>query len=63
MPRGKRTVFGMYCTETGDRIGSIRLHRQNSKGKSWKDLKLEKFSRRVRRRVPVKLKEEKHSSN
>jgi hypothetical protein len=62
MPRGKRTVFAMFCTETGDRIGTVRLHKQNSKGVSWKDLKLKKYSARAKKRVDVKLKEEKHSS-
>lgn len=62
MPRGKRTVFAMFCSESGDRIGTIRLHKQNSKGVSWKDLKLSKYSASVKKKVPVKLKEEKHSS-
>lgn len=62
MPRGKRTVFAMFCGETNGRIGTIRLHKQNSKGISWKDMKLTKFSPFVRKRVDVKLKEEKHSS-
>lgn len=62
MPRGKRTVYGLYCPETGDRLGSIRFHKQNSKGVAWRDNKLTKYSPRLRKRVQAKLKEEKHSS-
>jgi hypothetical protein len=62
MPRGKRTVFGMYCTGCKARYGSIRLHRQNSKGVGWKDYKREKYCADCRKRTPAKLKEEKHSS-
>ena len=62
MPRGKRTVFAMMCTECGGRIGTVRLHRQNSKGVSWKEYKREKYCIDDRKRVAVKLKEEKHSS-
>lgn len=53
----------MYCSETGDRVGTVRLHKQNSKGVGWKEFKRMKYSPRLRKRVPVKLKEEKHSSN
>jgi ribosomal protein L33 len=62
MPRGKRTVFAMFCSECNERIGTVRLHKQNSKGVSWKDLKLEKYCPVCKKRVPVKMKEEKHSS-
>lgn len=62
MPRGKRTVFAMFCSETSERIGTVRLHKQNSKGVSWKDLKLEKYCPECKKRQPMKLKEEKHSS-
>lgn len=62
MPRGKRTVFAMFCGATNGRIGTIRLHKQNSKGIGWKDMKLKKFSPFTRKREDVKLKEEKHSS-
>ena len=62
MPRGKRTVFAMYCTETGNRIGSVRLHRQNSKGVGWKDFKVQKYCPKCRKRMAVKLKEERHSA-
>jgi hypothetical protein len=64
MPRGKRTVFGVYCSETGDRLGSVRFHKQDKMGKAWKEhaAKLMKYSPRLRKRVDVKLKEERHSS-
>jgi len=64
MPRGKRTVFGIFCTVTGMRLGTVRFHKQDKMGKGWKEhaAKLKKYSPAVRRRVEVKLKEEKHSS-
>lgn len=52
----------MFCAITNGRIGTIRLHKQNSKGVGWKDMKLKKFSPFTRKREDVKLKEEKHSS-
>lgn len=70
MPRGKRTVFGVFCNEpscphSGERLGSMRFHKQDKMGKSWKEhaAKLEKYCPTARKRVAVKLKEEKHSSN
>ena len=63
MPRGKRTVYAAFCRETGNRIGTIRLHKQNSKGVSWKDYNAEKYCPVCKKRVEIKLKEEKHSSN
>lgn len=64
MPRGKRTVFTLTCPETGDRIGTVRFHKQDKNGKSWKEhaAKLQKYSPRIRKVVTPKLKEEKHSS-
>lgn len=62
MPRGKRTVFAMFCTVSGNRVGSVRLHKQNSKGVGWKEFKAAKFCPVCRKRVAVKLKEEKHSA-
>lgn len=63
MPRGKRTVFAAFCSESGNRVGSIRLHKQNSKGVGWKDFdKTEKYCPVCRKRVKVKLKEERHSA-
>lgn len=60
MPRGKRTVFGVYCTVCNMRVGSIRLHKQRD-GKSWKDQKLAKYCPTDRKRTPAKMKEERHS--
>jgi len=62
MPRGKRTVFMMTCKVSGNRIGTVSLQRQNSRGISWKDFKREKYCPECRKKVEVKLKEEKHSS-
>ncbi len=60
MPRGKRTVFGMFCKECNTRIGSIRLHKQKD-GASWKDFKTQKYCKVCRKRVDTKMKEERHS--
>ena len=62
MPRGKRTVFAMFCTVSGNRVGSVRLHKQNSKGIGWKDFKRAKYCAVCRKRTVVKLKEERHSA-
>lgn len=64
MPRGKRTVFAMFCSETGLRLGSIRFHRQDKQGKGWKEHAegFMKYCPALRKRVAVKFKEEKHSS-
>ncbi|OGJ60278.1 hypothetical protein A2635_00390 [Candidatus Peribacteria bacterium RIFCSPHIGHO2_01_FULL_51_9] len=62
MPRGKRTVFAGFCSACKRRVGSVRLHRQNSKGVGWKDFKESKYCSDCRKRTEVKLKEEKHSS-
>ena len=62
MPRGKRTVYGLFCTQDNSRVGSVRFHRQNSKAVAWKDNKLKKYCPTCMQRVDMKLKEEKHSS-
>lgn len=62
MPRGKRTVFGMFCSETQNRVGSVRLHKQNQKGVGWKDFKVTKYCPVCRKRMAMKLKEERHSA-
>ncbi|MEK7591719.1 MAG: hypothetical protein AAB489_05985 [Patescibacteria group bacterium] len=62
MPRGKRTVFAMFCKVSGDRVGTVRLHRQNNRGISWKDFKTDKYCPTCRKKMETKLKEEKHSS-
>jgi len=64
MPRGKRTVFAAFCTESGNRLGSFRFFRQDKKGRAWKEHVegLEKYCSVCRKKVKIKLKEEKHSS-
>lgn len=62
MPRGKRTVFAMSCKDCKQRVGTIRLHRQNSRGKSWKEFNVSKFCSVCRKKTETKMKEEKHSS-
>lgn len=54
----------MFCSETGVRLGTKRYHKQDKKGISFKDhaKKLKKYCPVLRKRVEVKLKEEKHSS-
>jgi len=63
MPRGKRTVFAMFCTKTGNRLGTLRFHKQDKMGIGWKEhaKKLTKYCPVCRQKVDVKLKEEKHS--
>lgn len=65
MPRGKRTVFALFSAETNTRLGTIRLHKQDKMGVSWKEhlADMMKYDPKLRRRVAVKGKEEKHSSN
>ncbi len=65
MPRGKRTVYALFSAETNVRLGTIRLHKQDKMGKSWKEhiADMKKYDPVVRKRVAVKAKEEKHSSN
>ncbi len=62
MPRGKRTVYGLYCKTDNMRIASVRFHRQNSKGVGAKDNKLMKYCPGCKARVEMSMKEEKHSS-
>ncbi|MBU0766980.1 hypothetical protein KKF55_04340 [Patescibacteria group bacterium] len=63
MPRGKRTVFAMFCTESGNRLGTLRFHKQDKQGKGWKEHAegLKKYCPRCMKQMAVKLKEEKHS--
>lgn len=61
MPRGKRTVFTMSCTDCRRRVGTVRLHRQKD-GVSWKDFKAAKFCNGCRKKQPMKMKEERHSA-
>lgn len=64
MPRGKRTVFAYFCKKTGARLGTLRLHKQDKQGRSWKEHVegMKKYSPKCRCRVEIKVKEEKHSS-
>ncbi len=64
MPRGKRTVFAMFCKATGNRLGTLRFHRQDKKGVGWKEHVdgMKKYCPLCRSRQDVKLKEEKHSN-
>ena len=65
MPRGKRTVFTVTCTDEAcrQRVGTIRLLKQQpAKNKSWKDFESVKYCKNCQMRKPMKLKEEKHSS-
>jgi hypothetical protein len=62
MPRGKRTVFASFCSACESRVGTLRLHKQNSKGVAWRDFdKTEKYCAVCGQRKTVKLKEERHS--
>lgn len=65
MPRGKRTVFAVFCSVDNERIGSVRLHKQDKMGKGWKEhiVKFdEKYCPACMKKSKVKFKEEKHSS-
>ncbi len=64
MPRGKRTVFAGFCAECGARIATMRFHKQDKQGVSWKEHVegMQKFCADDRKLVAVKFKEEKHSS-
>ena len=63
MPRGKRTVFTVLCPESGNRVGTIRFHKQDKSGVAWKEHagKLMKYCSVCRKHVKPKLKEERHS--
>lgn len=58
MPRGKGTVYAGYCSECNARITTVRILKRNKA--NFREL--EKFCPTERKRMPVKLKEEKHSS-
>lgn len=64
MPRGKRTVFGGFCAECGTRVTTMRFHKQDKMGVSWKEHVegMQKFCAVERKLVALKFKEEKHSS-
>lgn len=52
----------MFCTVSGNRVGTARLHKQNKKGVAWKEFKPEKYCPECRKRQPMKLREERHSA-
>ncbi len=58
MPRGKKTVYAGYCSECNARICTIRILK--SKKADFRELM--KFCPSCRKKVKVKIKEEKHSS-
>ena len=60
MPRGKKTVYAGFCSDCKKRISTVRI----SKAKKADFRELKKFckAKTCRKRVKVKLKEEKHSS-
>lgn len=53
----------MFCSETGKRLGTVRFFKQDKNGVSYKDhaKKLKKYNPELRKRVDVKVKEERHS--
>jgi len=58
MPRGKKTVYAGFCSECKMRICTVRI----SKSKKADFRELKKFCPSCKKRMKVKLKEEKHSS-
>lgn len=58
MPRGKKTVYKGTCSECSARTCTVRI----LKAKKADFRKLEKFCATCRKRTPVKIGEEKHSS-
>lgn len=63
MARGKRTVFAVFCPESGNRVGTLKFHKQDRAGKAWKDHmgKITKYCSVCRKQVKVKAKEERHA--
>lgn len=63
MTRGKRTVFAMFCKKSGNRVGTLRFHKQDKMGKGWKDHVegMKKYCKVCKCRAVVKFKEERHS--
>jgi uncharacterized protein YlaI len=62
MPRGKRINYFASCPECKGRLTTVKLLKQNAKGVGWKDFSAKKFCGTCRKRVDIKLKEEKHSN-
>lgn len=65
MPRGKRTVYAGFCSVDGFRITTMRFHKQDKAGKSWKEhvADMTKYCPTCQQKTTLKFKEEKHSSN
>lgn len=70
MPRGKREVFAVFCDDPtcrhpGERLTTMRFYKQDKQGVSMKEhvAGMRKYCPSARKRVPIKLKAEKHSSN
>lgn len=63
MPRGKRTVYAMFCTKCGQRVGESRYFKQDKQGKSLKDHTdgMKKYCSVCKEKVDLKFKEERHS--
>ena len=59
MPRGKNTVMAVYCTETKERLGTVRWNPKGTTSKEDLAKKMKKYSPKLRKMVSVKLSEEK----
>jgi hypothetical protein len=61
MPRGKSTVMAIFCAETNMRLGTLRLNPKSKSGTTKDDLqkKITKYNPKLRKRVAIKLKDEK----
>ena len=60
-------MFAVFCAESGDRVGTLKFHKQDKKGIAWKDRAKKisekgKFCQTCMKIGPVKLKEERHSA-
>lgn len=64
MPRGKRTVFAVFCSDCNGRVSTMRFHKQDKMGVGWKEhvAGMEKYCPDCRGHKALKFKEEKHSS-
>lgn len=64
MPRGKRTVFAVFCSDCHGRVSTVRFHKQDKMGVGWKEhaAGMSKYCPDCRKKTVSKLKEEKHSS-
>jgi len=53
----------MFCKKSGNRLGTLRFHKQDKSGKGWKDHAdgMKKYCGICKSREDVKFKEERHS--